>query len=471
MKILLVTPGTPSSPVVPDLGAGYLASALRKHGHEVFFLDGLKEKVVPGRMVRFCGENGISAIGLKIFSCFLADAVAAARALRAGLGNAILFAGGPHPSCDPQGTLGLIPELDFAVAGEAEETLPSAIGAFPFASEPRAIPNLVFRSGGKIVQNPRRPVEDIDSLAWPAWDLIDPRSYPPAPQGLLLKNHPAARMLASRGCPFDCKFCSVRLINGRAIRSRDPSDIAEEIGFLREKFGVREIHFSDDNFTASRDFCLSVCEKISGLPFRISWAVPQGIRLDTLDPGLLAAMKRSGCFAVGIGVESGSQGILERMGKKESLELIREKTSLVRASGIRSLGYFIVGYPGETEEDVGRTIAFSRSLPLDSAAFSVFRPFPGTAVWDELKAEGRLGAADQRMGDYDTPGWAAPPFTPALLARLKRKALTGFYSRPGAVRNFIKGIDLVRQAPWLLRRILKTFGRPRPSSSPRGSSP
>ena len=469
MKVLLVTPGEPSSPVVPDLGAGYLASALRKAGHEVSFLDGLKVKLTAGRIGRHCRGFGASAVGLKIFSSFLRQSAETAKIVRSLLPNVLLFAGGPHPSCDPGGILASIPELDFAVAGEGEETLPAAIEAFPDLTGLRKIPNLVFRSGNGIILTPGKTVADLDSLSWPAWDLIDPRSYPPAPQGLFLKSHPAGRMIATRGCPNDCGFCSVSLLNGRRVRTRDPLDIREEIRFLHDRMGVREIHFSDDNFTASRKFALEACAGIAGLPFRIHWAVPQGIRLDTLDRELLAEMKRSGCYGVGVGLESGSPAILKKMGKKESLGMMREKVGLLSRAGIRTLGYFIVGYPEETEEDVKRTIEFSRSLPLDSAAFSIFQPFAGTRVHDELKKSGIPGGPEKFGGDYDFAERAVPPWTPGRLVLLKRKALIGFYSRFSALFRFVKGINLAVQIPWLASRIVKTFCRKRPSPSPRDS--
>jgi len=222
--------------------------------------------------------------------------------------NIITIAGGPHISGLADHTMRIVKDLDYGFCGEAEAGIVKfcRIMAGEDGAALSGVPGLVYRKDGRVMINERAIVEDLDKLEFPEWDLIDPRTYPVAPQGTFTKRLPVAPILTSRGCPYECTYCGVKSNTGRKYRTRSPENVIAEIELLVSKYAVREIHIEDDNFTLDRNRVVRFCNLLIDKKIDISWACPNGVRLDTLDADILKLMERAGCYSFAIGIESGS---------------------------------------------------------------------------------------------------------------------------------------------------------------------
>ena len=242
---------------------------------------------------------------------------------------------------------------------------------------------------GNIVVNKQQHIENLDSLEMPAWNLMGLNSYPKIPPTLLFKKQPFAPISVTRGCPFSCTFCAAH-IHGRKIRSRSIDNVLMEIDLLYRDYGIREFYIVDDNFTADKAMVKKFCSEIINRKYDIAFCNPNGVRLDTLDMEMLTLMKKAGWYYLSVGIESGSQPVLDHMKKRINITLVREKVSIIRKAGLEVYGFFIVGYPTETLEDIKKTVNLALELDLIGANFSCFHPLPGTAIFEMLVQNGKI---------------------------------------------------------------------------------
>lgn len=463
MKILLVQPVKDKKHtlnLMPPLGLGYLASSVR-NGHDVRILDCVKEGHDMDLFKSYFEKNMPDVIGFTVFSCDL-ESVRKSIELAKGLNpKVVTIAGGPHPSGDPAGTMGYLDRLDFAFAGESETGFPRLVEQLSGERDRRdlkEIPGLVWKENGKVNINPKIFIEDLDSIEFPSWDLLKLNTYKGVPNGVFTKQYPFAPIIVTRGCPYLCTFCSAHNIVGRKLRYRSIRNVIEEINILYEKFGIREIHIEDDNFTFDIKFAKEFCAKLIELGLPLTYSCPNGVRLDRIDAELLSLMKKAGFYNVYVGVESGSPRILKHMRKNLSLEEIAEKVSLIKDAGLEASGYFILGYPEETIEDMEMTISFARSLRLDWAQFATFIPIPGSDILkDEYvkKAAGAVNWSDFFNTDV--------PFSPKGISReqlkkMQKRAFLKFYLRPGKMINLVTKFRL-NNAGFIFRRIVSYLFR------------
>ena len=445
MNVLLVVPHSPSHYVVPPLGLGYLATALRALPVEVSILDCVRERVPPEAFGARVAAARADLVGFRMFSCDHATLEANLRAVKALGHNVVTVAGGAHPSAAPTETLRALPLLDYAFVGEGEEGL--CLLARRLSGEDgialEDVPGLVWRNeNGEIRCNaPTRP-RDLDTLGFPAWDLMDPRGYADAPEGVFLKNTPVAPISTSRGCPHACTFCASHAVTGRPLRVHSVPHVLDEIERLVEDYGVREIHIEDDNFTANRRRVLAFCAGVRQRGLRFSLTFPNGVRLDTLDDEVLGALRDIGCYSMIVGIESGNQRVLDSIRKRLKLDVIREKVALIARSGIEARAFFILGFPTETRAEMLDTIEFACSLPLTAAQFSVFSPLPGAPATRELQRAGLL-PAEPAWEDlyYHRIAFTPKGVTASELRNLVRRAYLRFYLRPRILRALLGQIQ------------------------------
>ena len=351
---------------MPSLGLGYLAAILSGNGHDVSIRNCLKERMTYEDFAAFLQKERFDLIGFQLFSYDLNSVKKHLAIIRQLSPGTVVIAGGPHPSGDPKGTMTFLEDLDFAFQGEAEIGLPMLVEQLELKMcEFQAIPGLVWKSGQKICCNPRQIVEDIDSLPLPAWNLIRPESYPEAPHGAFTKAFPTAPIITSRGCPSLCTFCAGSSINGRKIRRRSVSSVMQELRLLKSR-GIREFHIEDENFTLSKEHVAEFCKRLVAEKLGMSWSLPSGVRLDTLDRDMLEAMVGAGCYSLAVGIEFGSDRLLSLTRKGISVKTIVEKMRLFSGLDIKVTGFFLFGLPGETVAEMEQTARFSRSLPLAS---------------------------------------------------------------------------------------------------------
>lgn len=442
MKVALTRPNYRTHLITPPLGLGYLSSCLKKAGHEVQIIDGLNLSLSNRDIAQRAASAELA--GVSVLSDFYLEAVDLIKELKSR--NLSVVIGGPHASALPEQTLEGS-GADFLVFGEGEETLLELVDALENRKETASIAGLL--TGGNALKK-RGFIPDLDLLPFPDWHQIDPRQCKRAPHGAVVKNFPLAPITTSRGCPYLCKFCASPNLWERKIRFRSPENVADEIEYLVRDFGVREIHFEDDNLTLKKEHIEKICRLILERRLKISWATPNGVRADTLDRELIRLMKRSGCYFLVFGIESGAQEILDNIQKKTDLAAIERAVRLASLEGLITQGFFIFGLPGETEETIKRTVRFAKGIPLDRAQFLLLDLLPGSKLWEEF---GSFERADWSKRSYQQVSWVPPTISREALERAPQEAFKSFFFRPRQLYRLLKFIKPY-QLPFILRRLL-----------------
>lgn len=440
MKILLIKPGIAlGDHIQPPLGIAYLAAVLRA-ANEVRVLDFGKIGRRDDLFAEAVREFAPDIAGFQCYSPEIGEVKRLSALVRAALPKAVIIAGGPHPTLCPEETMAkLSPEADYLLRGETEESFPLFIRMLEGGAAPAEVPGLAWREDGKLRVNDTRPIGDINALPPPAWDLISPQEYPPAQHGAFFDQFPIAPIVTTRGCPFACGFCTAPILSGRHMRKRSADSVMAEIELLYREFGIREIHIVDDNFTLDKAHAVSILKKIIDSKLPISLAFPNGVRINTLDEELLDLMKAAHTYLISVGIESGSDKTLKRMGKQLGVALIREKVELIKRKGIDLAAFFILGFPDETVEDMRETIKFSLELPLLRANFFTFLPLPMTPVTLKLIETGEIGQLDVEGLIFQKVPYAPRGVTREQLRGLQRAAFLRFYMRPGIMlRNVLQ---------------------------------
>ncbi|MBL7158813.1 MAG: B12-binding domain-containing radical SAM protein [Candidatus Omnitrophica bacterium] len=455
MRTLLVKPYNLSDHIQPALGLGYLASSARDR-HDVRILDCVKEKIRPSAFEAALDEIKPDVAG---FQCYTYDLHNLKGMLSSCKNRNIkTVLGGPHPTSVPLETMEFFGnELDYLFQGEAERGFAKLLDMLEGDANINLndIEGLLWRKEGRVFSNPRFFEENIDNLGIPAWDLIKPETYPEAQHGAFFKKFPIAPIITTRGCPFSCTFCAGNLISGKRLRKRSVSHILGEMEALYNSRGIREFHIIDDNFTLDRAFAKSLLKAVKESSMNVSLSVPNGIRVDTLDDELLELMKSAGLYLISLGIESGSDRVLKLMKKNTTVEGIRKSVVLIRKHGIEVAGFFILGFPGETKEDIEKTIRFSLELDLIRANFFTYLPFPGTESYNNLKREGRLDEVNLKRFYFMNATFVPEGLDKNTLKRLQRKAFLGFFLRPGIFLKNIREIKSPRHFKFLFMRFLR----------------
>jgi radical SAM superfamily enzyme YgiQ (UPF0313 family) len=460
MDVLLLTPVDPLAyQIIPDVGLMYLAGSLRDAGFSVMIKDCRRHGWDYGELENYIEREIPLVVGIKCHSNESMRVARMAEVIRRAHPGATIIVGGPHPSMDPEGVLADMPSVDYAFIGEGELNLPPFVRWVKAGKSgllPESVQGVAFREDQGVTVRSARLEQDLDRLPPPAWDLMSPDTYPDEAAGIFAPAFPTAPMMISRGCPYGCKYCGSRYISGTRIRYRSTENILQEIDLLESRYGVRTFTFVDDNFTSNRQRAMALFEKLADRDPGISFTFPNGVRVDSLDPELLKLMEAAGCFLMGLGIESGSDAVLEMMGKKQTTARIRETVELVkRTTSIQMTGFFILGYPGETLADVEKTIQFAIDLPIHHAHLSQFMPIPHTPVYEEMLDKGWLDP--ERMNPELITNDKSPLNLPGLpsdrLLRLQRIGYLRFYARPWRIINFIR----LLKSPGLMRVILRRF--------------
>lgn len=453
MKVLLVKPYNLSDHIQPSLGLGYLAASIR-NAHDVRILDCIKERIDIDKLGKFIKSYNPDVIGLQCYTFdlkFIKDALKLSKNLKKDIVTVI---GGPHPSAAPDEMMEAFKDdLDFLFVGEGEAGFPKLLDSLNGAKKDlHSVPGLAWREGGRIKSNPSMLVEDLDSIGMPAWDLIHPEDYPESQHGAFFKKFPIAPIMLTRGCPYQCTFCAGSVVSGKKIRRRSIDSALNEIIYLNKDFGIREFHIVDDNFTLDISYVKEFLRRLKGLNLDMSWAVPNGIRMDTLDGETLNLMKETGLYLVSLGIESGSDRILRLMKKAITTAKIRECVKMINNAGIDIAGFFILGFPDETIESIKDTMRFSLELDLARANFFTYLPFPGSESYNTLKEKNKLGDVDWERFYFMNAAYVPDGITRRKLKHLQRLAFARFYLRPRTIVYHIKSIKSFRHLLYLIRR-------------------
>jgi anaerobic magnesium-protoporphyrin IX monomethyl ester cyclase len=436
MKVLLISTGLVGlGQSMPDLGLGYIATYLRNKGHDVHFLDFSCDKYKYDIFDNYLKKHNFMLVGIKVFSSGLEFCNKIINQIKHINNNTRVIVGGPHPSCDPEHSLTYFSKADFACIGEGERCmamLASNIENKNYCFQ--KIPGLAYRcdsiSNG-IIKNDRLYEMDLDKLGIPAWDLMPPKKYSRY-RGLYLfpRKDVVAPISVSRGCPYNCAFCTGHTITGRKNRFRSVDLVLDEIEILMKKYGVQEIHIIDDWFTANKNYVMDFCAKIRERKLTFQWACPYGIRVDSITEELIKSMSNAGCYMVALGIESANQRILNLMRKKLDVSIVRDKIDIIKkCSDIIINGFFMIGYPTETEDEINHTIKFASALAIDLATFTSLRLTPGAEVLELVKADGWYDFVWEDVSNENISYYPSA-LGHGKLKNLRRKAFIEFFIKP-----------------------------------------
>lgn len=311
-------------------------------------------------------------------------------------------------------------ELDFGILGEAEDTLKDILDNKPKNN----ILGIYYKENDEVKFTGKRPfIEDLDSLPFPARHLVNNNIYR-RPDN----NKVQATIKVSRGCPFHCFFCLATPVSGAKVRRRSPENIVAEIRECVEKYNIKNFLFWSDIFNIDKDWTMKLCQAIIDSGLKITWSA--NTRADTADYEMAKMMYKSGCRLVSIGVESGSQYMLEKMGKKITLNDVRRTVKVFKKAKIRIYNYFVIGLPWETEETVEETIKFAIELNSDFISFYTATPLPGSRFYDYALEHNLFDKETSFENAYYYPAVNTHNLTRERVFELHKAAVKRFYLRP-----------------------------------------
>lgn len=439
MKILLIQPKFKTHLITPPLGLGYLASSLRQDNHYVQLLDCVAHNI----NILDCIERlKPDFIGITVISPSYTAVIDLIANIR-HVSNAKIVIGGCHATALPEQSLRYT-KADYCIIGEGEITFRELCSYMDYHD----VKGIAYWNNNSIVINQERKlIQDLDSIPFPAWDLLNPNNYPPTPHGAFYKQFPIAPITTTRGCPYNCIFCASKVMWRQKLRVRSSKNVVDEIEYLNTKFGVREFHFEDDNFTFSKQHAMDVCTEIIRRGIKISWACPNGVRIDKLDKELISVMKQSGCYQLSFGIESGNQSILNSINKHLDIKAVPHTINMIKDAGILTCGFFMIGLPDDTEKTVKETTDFALSVPFDRAQFSRFLPLPGTKPFEEWYKNGNVN-----WNFFGDTTYKPKNLRSEDVIELQKKAFRKFYMRP---KTLIKTLFSVKpkQYIWVMKRL------------------
>lgn len=386
-----------------------------------------------------------------------------------------IIIGGVHPTLLPIETL-KESFFDFAVVGEGEITVLELIKCLESSGDITSINGICYKNNGTILQNPSREyIQNLDDIPLLDFSLLYRFSdYPTDYLGSIM---------TSRGCTSQCIFCASYKLWGRKVRFVSPERVLEEIKNRYYKYGVKRFRFNDDTFTLNHKRIKHICGLILKNKLNITWMCDT--RADRITPDILKIIKDAGCHQINIGVESGSEKVLNRIQKGESLETIKEAFALAKTYKIQTLAYFIMGFPFETKDDIERSIQLMNEIKPDLICWSLFTPYPGTESYELLLQNGIITNPDwsqffhhslnMNFSGYSNQEWLdliqyVEQSNSEYISEYNRKNKISNL-RKDSIHTIIGRINMYLQSPGLFRRVLKVIGVPANISIQNGSYP
>ncbi len=411
------------------LGLGYVAAYLRQAGHQVRLLI----KLTPEELTQHLQDFQPHLVGVSCMTPTYPQAVAICRAVKEQSSAATVM-GGPHVTALRQEILAMQPEVDYLVYGEGERSIAELCQALEQGSpDLAAVKGVVYRrpDGSTSVNPPRELIKEVDSLPFPARDLVDMGRL--GTHRYIDVGRASATMISSRGCPFKCAFCSSHITMGKVYRFRSADNVLAEIDELVGRYRVNHIAFEDDTFTLNRDRVETICRELIRRRYDLTWYCLS--RVESMDLELARLMRRAGCRLVSFGIESGNPEILKKIHKKIDLPSARRAVDACFQAGLRTQCTFILGFPFDTQQTMADTLHFAQELSPTIAIFFALVPYPGTEMYTYLPEALRPHRVEQWQefaNMINNQGYLSlvPGLSAAELTRLTEQWHLRFYLRP-----------------------------------------
>ncbi len=434
----------------PPLGLAYIAAVLECAGHKVSIIDSPTLRVTKKQFVELVREFKPDIVGISLQTPLAPKGYEIAKELKREFPELILVAGGPHATYMVDEALSN--GFDVVVRFEGEYTmldLVNTIEKHGFREEAlKGVKGIAFRDReGRIVETPRRGyIENLDELPFPARHLLPMDRYT-----VLGKSIRAAHVMASRGCPYGCIFCSTSYFWGRRIRIRSAKNVADEIELLVERYGAKYVIFTDDELTGCRRFVYELIKELKERKLDVVFTC--GARVDHMDREFMKFLVDNGCVGLYFGVESGTQRTLDLIGKRITLDQARKVFAWAKELKAFAVASFIIGFPWETADDVRKTIDFSIELDPAYAQFTVATPYPGTPLFHYAIQHNLI--EDWNWEHYTTVRPVMRGFYLDLktIARLLQEAYTRFYARWSFLVRELKAGRLLSLLPRVVKAV------------------
>ncbi len=393
---------------LPPLGLGYIAAVLQNQGVEVKIVDALmmgwhNRVKVHGNIIRvglsfediqqIIEDYAPDMVGVNcLFTTQRQNAHEIYRLAKKVDLNTITVAGGAHPTVMPELVLS-DDNVDFVVLGEGENTILDILKIIEGRKEYLQLDGIGFKENGKNIVIPKTKfIRDVDSIPFPAWDIMNLQNYfgLKASHG---KRHHTRFMpiMTSRGCGVGCTFCSAHCVWGKRYRRRSPENVIEEMRQLKSKYGIEELMFEDDNLTLDIKRAKKIFDSMIEEKFNFFWDTPNGVAVFALTEFIIMKMKESGCYQLNLALESGSQYVLDNIIKKPlKLTKVKPLIKYAKEIGLSTSIFLIIGMPGETLEQVKETFRLAEELEIYNPFVSIATPYPGTELYDTCLKNGYI---------------------------------------------------------------------------------
>ncbi|MHA2353231.1 MAG: B12-binding domain-containing radical SAM protein, partial [Candidatus Thorarchaeota archaeon] len=439
MRVLFTIPYSPNDIrdalgfVTPPLGLGYLASYLREFGsHEVVIHDGMLHQTNDCEFTELISRFRPDVVGISAQATpAIYDVYRLASVVKDSDSDCKVVVGGAHASFSDDLILRDAPQIDFVVRGEGEHVMFDLLERMG-TDQLEKVKGITYRENSNIKRNPlSTPIEDLDSLPFPAYDLLDMNQYLQGPIRV-------GTMISSRGCPYRCTFCSSSRSSGKKWRGRSAENVIAEVDLLVKRYKIDELEFLDDLFCYDPLRVRKICDLMRTRNYSLGWTC--SIRADILSDNPLMAkwVKKAGCRSVYVGVESGSQRVLDMMRKGTTLKQVWRANEIARWANLERIFSFVLGYPGETVEEAISTIDIACRLDPEVAQFTICTPYPGTPLFEHAKKEGLLKAKSWRDYSVLAPVMKLATISDKKLKRMLYQAYLRFYFRPAYLWRQIK---------------------------------
>lgn len=436
----------------PSFALVCLGAIVKQMGVDIRVIDASAENMTVEEALKRIGDYDPTVLGISSTTAGINAAADLASRVKAVNPDVIVVLGGCHASALPVDTLQEFQAFDILVFGEGETTFAEILSHVrQHGTTLTDAKGTAVRVNGQVVLNAPRPlIPDLDDLPLPAWELLHgfPAAYRPAPTRM--KRAPCASVVLTRGCPNRCQFCD-RSVFGNRVRAYSTDYEIRMVKELIGRFGVRELLIEDDTFTISESRVVEFCERIIAENIDITWSCLG--RADRVNPHMLKWMKQAGCWHISYGIESGDPSILKAMSKGENLSQMQQAISWTQEANIRTKGFFIVGFPGETKESLRRTEQLMLQLPLDDISIMQLTPFPGSAIFKDASARGSFARDWRKMNTLNTV-FIPHGLSKDDLERARAKMTKAFYFRPHIIAR--KAMDVFCN-PRILKSMFEAF--------------
>lgn len=401
-------------PFEPPVGLASILSSLRNCGHEACIIDMQGDMLSMDEMLKKCNDFSPDIVGITAMTTTIRIALGIADSVKELLPDVPVILGGVHPTVSPESVL-KNNSVDYAVRGEGEEVL--CRFANQKFSHPEEIEGLCWKNGEGLINLSRKAplIADLDALPRPDYSSFPVHKYIDYTENL--RGIRGITMMVTRGCPYNCSFCAVKETMGKRWRRLDPVNAVHWMMDICKEYDLEGIWFKDSTFNMNKKwtqtFAESLLAKKSPYRFQIN------TRVDLIRENEIVLLKQAGLVQVDLGIESGSQRSLDTLRKKITAGQIKESVKILKKHAIKVSGFFMIGIPGETEEDILLTLSLAKSLELDRGSVSIYTPLPGSELYERLSSEGKV-KDDPASFEYHHFTEARESFCEVPIERLKK---------------------------------------------------